>query len=105
MSKKSRQEGAKPAAPAARSRWADYFRANVIFFAFLFLLAWVVKASCESPDDQAQAAVGEVLRQTFTFLLLLFGGGFALVTLFDAAYEFYSAEPDEAPAGEGPAQA
>lgn len=106
MSKKNRelQDKGRTLAPAKTgTRWADYFWANLIFFAFLFLLAFVVKVSCESPDDANQPAVKLVMDETFRFLLLLFGGGFALVTLFDAAYEFFSAKgPEEATDGTAP---
>jgi hypothetical protein len=105
MAKKNReiQEKEKPRAGAESTRWMDYFWANVIFFAFLALLAWVVRASCEAPSDDQNQAVKIVLDQTFWFITLLFGGGFLLVTLFDAAYEFFSrtaqeeASPESAP--------
>jgi hypothetical protein len=95
MSKKNRQDNAAQAAaaPAQGSRIADYFWANVIFFAFLFVLALVVRKSCEAPGDDP--AVKHVLDDAFQYLLLLFGGGFLLVTLFDAAYEFFAARSAE----------
>ena len=94
MAKKNRDEKAPALAGAEEgSRWTDYFWANLIFFAFLFVLAFVVRASCESPADEP--AVKLVLDETFRFLLLLFGGGFLLVTLFDAAYEFFAARAQE----------
>ena len=97
MSKKNRQENRatdKPAAAAAKgSRLADYFWANLIFFAFLLILSGVVYKSCEAPGDDP--AVQLVLKETFKFLLLLFGGGFLLVTLFDAAFEAFAAKAEE----------
>lgn len=93
MSKKNRIENSAPAAPAQSSRLADYFWANVIFFAFLFVLALVVRKSCEAPTDDAP--IKHVLDDAFRYLLLLFGGGFLLVTLFDAAYEFFAARSGE----------
>lgn len=92
MAKKNREAQDKEKSPAVEenTRWMDYFWANVIFFSFLGLLAWVVRASCESPADDQNQAVKIVLDQTFWFITLLFGGGFLLVTLFDAAYEFFS---------------
>lgn len=99
MSKKNREEKQAAAAPSAgQSRLADYFWANVIFFAFLFVLAFIVRKSCEAPGDDA--AVKKVLDDAFGYLLLLFGGGFLLVTLFDAAYEFFAARSGE-DAGQG----
>ena len=99
MSKKNRDEKLKPAAAAgaAPSRFSDYFWANLIFFAFLFILAFVVRKSCEAPGDDR--AVQQVLDDAFKFLLTLFGGGFLLVTLFDAAYEFFAGRSNEDGAG------
>lgn len=93
MSKKNRDASPAAAPAAPPSRLADYFWANVIFFAFLFVLAFIVRKSCESPTDDA--AVKKVLDDAFGYLLLLFGGGFLLVTLFDAAYEFFAARSGE----------
>lgn len=97
MSKKNRQENrAADKATAAQpksSRLADYFWANLIFFVFLLVLSGVVYKSCEAPGDDP--AVQLVLKETFKFLLLLFGGGFLLVTLFDAAFEAFAAKADE----------
>jgi hypothetical protein len=91
MSKKHREEKNAVAAPAAAppSRMADYFWANVVFFSFLLVLAFIVRKSCEAPGDDV--AVRRVLDDAFGYLLMLFGGGFLLVTLFDAAYEFFAA--------------
>jgi hypothetical protein len=99
MSKKNRDaQPAAPAKPAGGSRFSDYFWANLIFFAFLLLLAIIVKASCESPSDDptVKQAVDIVLKDTFQFFVVLMGGGFVLVTLFDAAYEHYQAKSDQA---------
>jgi hypothetical protein len=102
MSKKNRQNqeaGAQQAGQGGKDggRFADYFWANLIFFAFLAVLSYVVWASCSSPTDDA--AVQMVLKDTFKFMILLFGGGFLVVTLFDAAYEFF-AEKAEDPGAE-----
>lgn len=94
MSKKQREAQAQAAAGAQpANRWADYFWANLIFFVFLFVLAYVVRLSCASVTDEpaVKQAVDVVLDQTFHFLLLLMGGGFLLVTLFDASYEHFNA--------------
>jgi bacteriorhodopsin len=107
MSKKNRdnQPAAAGAKAAGGSRFSDYFWANLAFFAFLFVLAFVVRASCESPSDDASVrqAVGLVLDETFKFFLLLMGGGFLLVSLFDAAYEHYSAQAQQDGEGGGAA--
>ncbi|HXB97696.1 MAG TPA: hypothetical protein VNZ54_06555 [bacterium] len=103
MAKKNRdaQPVAAPAKPA--SRWADYFWANLIFFAFLFTLAGIVRGSCEAgaDDPNVRQAVNAVLTETFQFLLLLMGGGFLLVTVFDAAYEHFSAQEAQGADGDG----
>jgi hypothetical protein len=101
MSKKNRQEASAAQRGEGRkgeggSRFADYFWANLIFMAFLATLSYVVWVSCQAPgDDQA---VKMVLQDTFKFMILLFGGGFLVVTLFDAAYDFF-AEKAESEAG------
>ncbi len=88
MSKKNRQENssAKPS-QAPQSRFGDYLWANGIFFGFLVLLAWVVWVSCQAPTDDAQ--IQAVMGETFKFLIVLFGAGFLVVTLFDAAFDFF----------------
>ena len=104
MSNKIRNSQEKAGAQASTgSRWTGYFWANLIFFAFLFILVYVVRANCVAPGDDQTPAVQIVLDETFKFLLLLFGGGFLLVTLFDAAYEFFAEKAEEAlPGDEGP---
>ncbi len=97
MSKKNRDQ--RPEAAAKPNRLADYFWANLIFFIFLFVLAYVVRVSSEAKGDEP--AVTAVLDETFRFFLMLLGGGFLVVTLFDAGYEFFAAQAgeDEAPMG------
>jgi hypothetical protein len=85
---KNRNQEAQAKAPAAPSRLADYFWANVIFFTFLSALAFVVWQSCSDPTDDA--AVQQVLKEAFSFMICLFGGGFIVVSLFDAAYDFFA---------------
>jgi hypothetical protein len=100
MSKKNRQEGSKEgvAAPAG-SRFADYFWANLIFMAFLTVLSYVVWQSCQSPSDDP--AVKMVLGDTFQFMIYLFGGGFLVVTLFDAAFDFFADKAEADAQAEG----
>lgn len=102
MSKKNRQEqpSGKDPAPKPQSRLADYVWANLIFFGFLTLLSLVVWKSCESPTDEAPIKV--VLNETFKFIVYLFGGGFLVVTLFDAAYDYFAGKAEnEEPSPEG----
>jgi bacteriorhodopsin len=94
MSKKNREQAPAAAKPATGSRFSDYFWANLIFFGFIIVLGLVVRASCQSPSDDpsVKQAIDLVLGETFQFFWLLMGGGFLLVTLFDAAYEHYNAQ-------------
>jgi bacteriorhodopsin len=105
MSKKNRDLAPSPAKPAPTSRFSDYFWANLVFFAFLLALAFIVKASCESSSDDpsVKQAVDIVLKDTFQFFLALMGGGFVLVTLFDAAYEHFNAQAKQDPPDGGQA--
>jgi hypothetical protein len=101
MSKKNRHESqqqqAKAApAPQGGSRFADYFWANLIFFAFLTLLSFTVYQSCKAPSDDQ--AVKMVLDDTFKFMIFLFGGGFLVVSLFDAAYDLFADKAESDPA-------
>ena len=100
MSKKNRAAAPAGTPEAKPSRLADYFWANLIFFAFLFILAGVVYKSCEAPGDDP--AVKLVLQETFKFILLLFGGGFLVVTLFDAAFEAFASKAEEDAPEPGP---
>jgi hypothetical protein len=92
MSKKNQNSPSKDAAdrvPAGtQSRLADYFWANMIFFGFLSLLAMAVWQGSTEPSDDPSVTL--LLGETFRFMLMLFGGGFLLVTLFDAAYDFFA---------------
>ena len=93
MAKKNRSDSQAAASSAKPNRLADYFWANVIFFAFLFILSYVVRVSCEATGDEP--AVTAVLDQTFQFFMLLLGGGFLVVTLFDAGYETFAAQAEQ----------
>jgi len=105
MSKKNREEHEKtaPSGAVPNARWSDYFWANVIFLSFLAVLLYTVWHVCVSPGDEQMPAVQFVVNGTFFFLAALLGGGFLLVTLFDAAYEFFAgtaekpASADETP--------
>ena len=42
--------------------------------------------------------IDEVIAQVFKFILLVFGGGFTAVSIFDALYDRYAEpEPEESP--------
>lgn len=93
MAKKNRDQRSDAVAEAKPNRLADYFWANLIFFIFLFVLAYIVRVSSEAKGDEP--AVKAVLDETFKFFLLLLGGGFLVVTLFDAGYELFAAQAGE----------
>jgi hypothetical protein len=42
-----------------------------------------------------------VLRDTFQFMIFLFGGGFLVVTMFDAAYDFFAEKAESEAQDEG----
>ncbi len=99
MSKKNQESRDKQQAAVKGSKLGDYVWANIIFLAFLFILSGVVWQSVSNPGDDP--AVTQVLKDAFRFLIYLFAGGFLLVTLFDAAFEFFAEQAeagDETPA-------
>ena len=101
MSKADRREKNRAAeAGAARpSRFREYFWANLVFWVFILVLSLAVWISCQDPHDELP--VRAVLAETFTFMIMLFGCGFTLVTLFDAGYDFFTARSGEAGKKEG----
>ncbi len=58
----------------------DYFYINLIFWAFLFVLAILVFFTTGGQWDP-------VMKNVFTFIFLVFGGGFTVVSIFDYIYE------------------
>jgi hypothetical protein len=95
MSKQDRKDKVAAARPAPEKMtiFREYFWANLIFWAFLTLLSFVVWWSCSDPNDDP--AVKAVLAETFKFIIYLFGFGFTLVSLFDAAYDFFVARAED----------
>ena len=74
-------------------RLAEYFWANAIFWAFLLIVVFFVWTSAADPADDPTIKL--VLSDTRKFILLLFGLGFTLVTLFDLAYDFFAKRAEE----------
>jgi hypothetical protein len=97
MAKHDRQDK-KPQSPEGGTRLSQLLWANLVFWAFLLAVTGVVYLSSSSPSDDD--AIRYVLADTFKFVLLLFGLGFTLVTLFDAAYDFFASRAGEAAGGE-----
>ena len=88
MSKNEQKQAA-----GASNRLAEYFWANVVFWAFLIVVVTVVWNGAADPADSQ--AIKKVLGDTRGFILMLFGGGFTLVTLFDLAYDFFAERAGE----------
>jgi len=65
----------------------DYFYINVIFFAFLFIIAIVVFVTSGGKWDP-------VIESALGFIFLVFGGGFAAVSIFDYLYERFAGKDE-----------
>jgi len=65
----------------------DYFYINVIFFAFLFIIAIVVFVTAGGKWDP-------VIESALGFIFLVFGGGFAAVSIFDYLYERFAGKDE-----------
>ncbi len=98
------QKGQKPKGPAPiaqqDSKFMEYVKVNGIFWGFLVLLCVAVYIDCaisgvikfgDEPD--------EVMKQVFTFILGVFGGGFTAVSIFDALYDKFAGPEEAEPAG------
>jgi uncharacterized membrane-anchored protein len=66
----------------------DYFYINLFFWAFLGALALVVYITTGAKWD---AVMGSV----FTFIFLVFGGGFTAVSVFDYIYDRATGKSNE----------
>ncbi len=58
----------------------EYFYINVIFWVFLLILAILIFFTTGGQWDP-------VMKNVFTFIFLVFGGGFTIVSIFDYIYE------------------
>ncbi|MCX8092594.1 MAG: hypothetical protein N3E50_00325 [Candidatus Goldbacteria bacterium] len=65
----------------------DYFYINVIFWAFLLVVAVVVFITAGGKWDP-------VIESAFGFIFIVFGGGFALVSIFDYLYEKFAGKDE-----------
>jgi hypothetical protein len=82
------EKSTKKAETQGASRVMQLVWANLIFWAFLLSLCAVVYTTSSSPSDED--FIKAVLSDTFWFIVLLFGGGFSLVSLFDLGYDFFA---------------
>lgn len=71
------------------SRFRTYLLVNLIFWAFLVAIAVAVYISTGAQWDG-------VMKSVVKFLFLVVGGGFTLVSVFDALYEAYYGDEDDA---------
>jgi hypothetical protein len=58
----------------------DYFYVNIMFWAFLLVVALIVFFTTGAKWDP-------IMQNVFTFIFLVFGLGFTGVSIFDAIYE------------------
>ena len=61
----------------------DYFYVNIFFWAFLLLVAVIVFFTTGAKMDP-------IMTNVFTFIFLVFGGGFTAVSVFDGLYEKFN---------------
>ena len=61
----------------------DYFYINIMFWAFLFVVAVIVFFTTGAKMDP-------IMQNVFTFIFLVFGCGFTAVSVFDGLYETFS---------------
>ena len=73
------------------SEFKVYLYANLLFWAFLVLLALGIFISCGAHWD-------EVMAKVFKFIFLVLGLGFTLVSVLDASYGYFE---KKAGGGEG----
>ncbi len=64
----------------------EYFYANLLFWGFLVVLAFLTYAFTGGLWDA-------VMQQTVRFIFLVFGGGFTLVSVLDFLYDKYVSAP------------
>jgi hypothetical protein len=87
-------KGPQPVAVQA-SRFQEYLYVNLIFWGFLVVLCLAVYVDCVISGVVKFGEIDEVIKQVFQFILLVFGGGFTAVSIFDALYDRF-AGPDSA---------
>jgi len=91
---KPKQKGPQPIQVPA-SKIEEYVYVNLIFWGFLVVLCVVVYIDCVVSGVVKFGEIDEVIKQVFKFILLVFGGGFTAVSIFDYLYDKY-ADPDDA---------
>lgn len=90
-----RSKGPAPVRPPV-TKFQEYLYVNLIFWGFLVALCAAVYVDCVISGVVKFGEVDEVITQVFKFILLVFGGGFTAVSVFDALYDrFAEPEPEE----------
>jgi len=72
----------------APSRTAQYLYANLLWYGFLGVVAFLTYLACGRIWD-------DVISDTVRYLFLVLGGGFSLVSVLDALYEKYYGHSEE----------
>ena len=94
---KQRPKGPAPVASPG-GKFQEYFYVNLIFWGFLVLLCVAVYIDCVVSGVVKFGEMDEVIKQVFKFILLVFGGGFTAVSIFDALYDKFAGEETAEPA-------
>ena len=80
------------------SKFQEYLYVNLIFWGFLVVLCIAVYVDCVVSGVVKFGEIDEVIKQVFMFILLVFGGGFTAVSIFDAMYDKFAGEEPTATA-------
>lgn len=94
---KQKPKGPQPV-KAPSSKFQEYLYVNLIFWGFLVVLCIAVYIDCVVSGVVKFGEMDEVIRQVFKFILLVFGGGFTAVSIFDALYDRFAGEENAEPA-------
>jgi len=90
---KQKQKGPQPVQVPV-SKFTEYLYVNLIFWGFLVVLCVAVYIDCVVSGVVKLGEIDEVIKQVFMFILLVFGGGFTAVSVFDALYDKFAGEDD-----------
>jgi|DewCreStandDraft_4_1066084.scaffolds.fasta_scaffold07595_2 drug/metabolite transporter (DMT)-like permease len=83
--KEQKKQGQKP--EQEKFTLKDYFYINIIFLFFLFIISLIVFFTAGGKWDP-------VIESAIGFIFIVFGGGFAAVSVFDYLYERYAGKDE-----------